>query len=279
MPDLSVVWGGIDLNFDAGFQVDSVTGWDDLPEITSYDQPRARGHGDHTGDQFARSRIVTASGNILSQDALKAVTLALLTASTVTSTVSDLTITTFGRTLTSGARLIQRSLPVVAGYGSGYAPFALQWKCPDPLRYDVAQTAGPIGLPTPGGGLTYPLAYPLDYGAAAIPGLLTLSNTGTADTSVLFTVTGPLPSGFEVSSMDGQRLTYPDALFAGEVLTLDTASGAVLLGGTADRRNSLTVADWMQVPAGGSLTVRFTSLGGAYDPAATLTATIRPAYW
>jgi hypothetical protein len=63
------------------------------------------------------------------------------------------------------------------------------------------------------------------------------------------------------------------------VLTLDTASGSVLLGGTADRRASLTNADWMQVPAGGSLTVSFASLGGAYDAAASLSATTRPAYW
>lgn len=279
MTDTAITWRGITIGGGGNYHVEEITGWDDLPDITSYDQPSARGHGDHPGDQFARARIVTASGTIASPAARDALALALSAVSPVSSTVEDMTVQTFGRVLTAGARLIRRSLPVGENYAAGVVPFALQWKCTDPLRYDVPQTAGPIGLPTSGGGLVYPLTYPLDYGTSSTPGMLTLANDGTADTSVLFTVSGPLPSGFEISSGDGQRLTYLDPLFAGDVLTLDTATGAVLLGGTADRRASLTNADWMQVPAGGTLSVRFSSLGGAYDPAATLTATSRPAYW
>jgi len=277
--DTAITWRGLTIGGGGNYHVEELTGWDDLPDITSYDQPQARGHGDHTGDQFARSRIVTASGTIASPAARDALALALSAASPVTSALDDLTVQTFGRVLTSSARVIRRSLPVNVDYAAGVVPFALQWKCPDPLRYGPAQTAGPIGLPTPGGGLAYPLAYPLDYGTAGTLGMASLTNVGTADTSVLFTVTGALSSGFEISSADGQRLTYPAPLFSGDVLTLDTATGAVLLGGTADRRNSLTVADWMQVPAGGSLSVRFSSLGGAFDASATLTAMIRPAYW
>lgn len=279
MTDTAITWRGLTIGGGGDFHVDELTGWDDLPDITSYDQPQARGHGDHTGDQFARARIITASGTIASPAARNTLALALSAGSPVSSTLEDLSVETFGRVLTSSARLVRRSLPIGENYAAGVVPFALQWKCPDPLRYGPLQSAGPVGLPVSGGGLAYPLAYPLDYGTAATPGLLSLTNVGTADTSVLFTVTGALPSGFEISSASGKRLTYPDPLFSGDVLTLDTATGAVLLGGTADRRASLTVADWMQVPAGGSITVRFSSLGGAFDAAATLTASMRPAYW
>jgi len=278
--DLDVVWGGINLNAGSGFNVESVTGWDDLPEITSYDQPRARGHGDHVGDQFARSRIVTASGSILSSAARDALSLSLLAASTVTSDVADLTITTFGRTLSAGARLIQRSLPIVAGYGSGYAPFALQWKCPDPLRYGPAQPPVSTGLPTSSGGVVYPLVYPLTYGTAGSPGRMTLTNNGTAAASIVAQITGGLPSGFEISTSDGQRIRYEFAVSAGETLDLDTGEGTLITGGTADRRGYLTVSDWIQVPPLSSLTLQFTSLGGAYDPAATLTVpAFRSASW
>ena len=47
----------------------------------------------------------------------------------------------------------------------------------------------------------------------------------------------------------------------------------------ASRRGSLTSADWMLIPAGGSRTIQFTSLGGVYDPAAQLTATVAEANW
>ena len=277
MADLDVIWAGINLH--DYMKIEELTGWDDLPDITSYDQSRSRGHGDHVGDQFARSRIVTASGSILSSAARDALALALMGVSPVSSTVTNLAATTFGRTLSTGARLIARSLPVKEDYAAGVVPVALQWRCPDPLRYGPSQTAGPIGLPTSGGGIVYPLTYGITYGTQGVVGHLTLTNPGTADTSVVFTVTGSLPSGFSITSSDGQLLTYPEPLAAGEVLTLDTATGFVLLGGTSDRRSNLTNADWMQVPAGGSLTVSFASLGGTYDPAATLTATTRPAYW
>jgi hypothetical protein len=279
MTDTQVTWRGITIGGGGDYHVEEITGWDDLPDVTSYDQPRSRGHGDHTGDQFLRARIVTASGTIASPGARNDLALALTAASPLSSAEEDLTVETFGRVLTASARLIRRSLPIDENYAAGVVPFALQWKCNDPLRYGPTVSAGPVGLPTSGGGIVYPIVYPLDYGPSSLPGLLTLTNDGTAETSVQFTVTGALPSGFEISSADGQRLTYPEPLYAGDVLTLDTATGFVLLNGTADRRSNLTVADWMQIPPGGSLTLRFSSMGGAYDPAASLTASTRPAYW
>jgi hypothetical protein len=55
----------------------------------------------------------------------------------------------------------------------------------------------------------------------------------------------------------------------GETLTIDTGEGTIVAEGTADRRGNLTVADWIQVPPLSTITLQFTSLGGAYDPAAT----------
>lgn len=280
MADTQVTWRGLTFGTDRGvgdYHVEEINGWDDLPEITSYDQARARGHGDHMGDQFARARIVTVSGNISSLRARDSLALALMNASPVGSALEDLTVQTFGRVLTAGARLVRRSLPVGDLYAAGYIPFALQFRCPDPLRYGTPVVAG-TPLPSSGGGLTYPLTYPLTYGAAGDSGQLTVSNPGTAPASITFTATGPLPGGFELSA-GGMRLTYPVAVPDGQPVTIDTGTGSVTVeGGTADRRGNLTVADWMQVPPGGSLTVQFTSLG-AYDADALLSATVRPAYW
>jgi hypothetical protein len=274
--DTQVTWHGLTLG--AGdYHVEAITGWDELADLKDLSQPRARSHGDHVGDLFSQARIVTATGSIASPTARDALAQAVLAASPVSSAVEDLTIETFGQQLTAGARLIRRSLPVGDDYPAGKVPFALQWRCPDPLRYGPSRFDS-TGLPTAGGGLTYPLVYPIDYGVAGDAGSITLTNEGTADATIQFTVTGSLPAGFEISSL-GQRITYPLAVPAGQVITVDTATGSVLVEGTSDRRADLTSADWLVIPPGTSLRVQFTSLGGAYDPAATLAARWRPAYW
>jgi hypothetical protein len=181
MTDTLVTWNGFTIGGGGDFHVEEITGWDDLPDFTSYDTPRSRGHGDHAGSQFIRARIVTVSGSIANRAARDALAQALISASPVeTDAVDDLTIETFGQSLTAGARLIRRSLPVGENYAAGAVPFALQWKCPDPLRYGPVQAAASTGLPTSGGGVVYPLVYPLTYGAAGTPGQLTLTNDGTA---------------------------------------------------------------------------------------------------
>lgn len=279
MSDTEITWRGLTLGGDTGYIVSEVSGWDDLPDLNTYDQPRSRGHGDHVGDQFAHARIVTVHGKIADVSSRNDMARALQAVTTVSSAIEDLTVDFLGRQLTAGARVIQRSLAIGMNYSVGEIPFALQWKCPDPLRYGAARAAVSTGLPSSGGGLDYPLTYPLTYGTAGDPGVLTLTNDGSADAPIVATVSGPLPSGFEVSS-GGQRLRYELPVAAGETITFDTGEGTVVTQGTADRRGFLTVADWIQVPAGSSITLQFSSLGGAYDPAAVLTVpAFRSASW
>jgi hypothetical protein len=277
MEDLQITWRGLVLGGDTDIDVHKITGWDDLDDPRSYDQPRARGHGDHPGDLYGQARIVTVTGEIASRTSRDALAADILAASPLSSTVEDLMITTFGRTLAAGARLIRRHLPVEEDYASGKVPFALAWRCPDPLRYGQLRTA-PTGLPTAGGGLSYPIGDLYDYGPLGATGQITLPNEGTAPAPIVFEVTGSLPEGFEISAAGG-RLRYPAAVPAGQVIVFDTADGTVLVEGTADRRGELTAADWLQIPPGTALTVQFTSLGGAYDPNARLVAAAAPAYW
>jgi Phage tail protein len=272
--DTEITWRGLTLGGDSPYVVQSVSGWDDLPEVRSLSAARARGHGEHVGDQFGGARIVTVEGKVAG-GARDELVRALQDAAPVSSDLEPLTVNMFGRHLTAGARVVRRALTVGLTYGVGETPFALQWRCPDPLRYGPARTAS-TGLPTSGTGLAYPLTYPLDYGTLGNPGQITLANEGTADAPVVFDVTGPL-GGFEISA-GGRRITYPTAVPAGQTVTVDTGAGTVVVEGTSSRRAHLTAADWLHVPAGTALTVQFTSLGGT-DPAATLTARWSAAYW
>lgn len=274
----SATWRGLTIGGDGGaHRIQRIQGWEDLPGVRDMDVERPRAHGDFPGEQWAAGRAVTIEG-VSVGDNLDALLLELQAATSLLSaTMSDLTITSHGRTLTATGAVVRRQMPEDVKNGQRAFPWALQWQCPDPLRYAAAVTVS-TGLPAAGGGLVYPLTDPLDYGTPGETGQRTLINGGTADAPLLFVVTGPLPSGFEISAA-GQRITYPVAVPAGQVITIDTAAGALLVEGTSDRRSDLTSADWLVVPAGSTLTVQFTSLGGAYDPAATLTATVKAAVW
>jgi hypothetical protein len=277
LSDTEVVWRDLTLGGDGPYVIQSITGWDDLPDITSLDEPRARGHGDHMGSLYSRARIVTVEGKVADLEARDALLRALDASSPVESTPRSLTVDLFGRRLTAGARIVRRTVGVGLNYSVGEVPFAIQWRCPDPLRYGPTRQVT-TGLPTGGTGLAYPLAYPLDYGTVGDAGQVTLDNEGTADAPIRFTVSGGLPNGFEISAA-GARLTYPYAVPAGQSITVDTADGTVLADGTADRRGNLTWADWLTIPPGRSLTVQFTSLGGEFDPGAQLAAEWAPTYW
>jgi hypothetical protein len=271
--DLEIAWKGITLGGDnSSYLVTDMTGWDELPGLTDLSTARVRGHGDYLGDQFSQSRTVTVTGTIVDDPSVRnALATALQDATLVTSALDTLTITVFGRQLSADARITRRSVTAGPMYGVGVVPFALQWKCPDPLRYGPPQPSVSTGLPTSGGGLVYPLVYPLSYGAAGTPGQVTLTNTGTAPAPFVATVTGSLPNGFQVSSGTGQRIRYETTVPSGETLTIDTGEGTIVAQGTADRRGNLTIADWIQVPPLSSITLQFSSLGGSYDPTAMLT--------
>lgn len=281
MADLEVVWKGITLGGQGSYVISEMTGWDEMPGLNDLSAPRVRGHGEHLGDQFSQARTVTVAGTIVDDSGLRDVlATALQDAAIVTSDLDTLTVTVFGRRLTAAARVIRRTVSAGATYGVGAVPFALQFKCPDPLRYDAAQPPVSAVLPVSSGGMAFPMAFPMDFGSSGALGQITLFNNGTAPAPIFLTVTGSLPSGFEVSTTDGQRLRYEFPVASGETLTLDTGEGTLVTGGGADRRPYLTWADWIQVQPASSVTLQFSSLGGTADPAATLTVpAFRSAWW
>lgn len=282
MNPTSAAWRGLTLGAGTEFRLREVEGWEELPGPRYDKQPRARGHGVHPSRVWADERVVTLTGYCWT-DTQRDALLEQLQAGLVFGgeDLEPLTITVAGRTLTCSAQILAARAVLARGeWGLGRFGWVAQWRCPDPIRYGTPGPSLSTGLPTAGGGLTYPLAYPLDYGAAGVTGQVTVVNGGTAPAPIAFRVTGGLPSGFEVSADTGGRLVYVEAVPAGQTLHADTGAGTLLAEGTSERRGNLTVADWPQVPAKGSLTLQFTSLGGAYDPAASLTVPEpRAAYW
>lgn len=281
----SVQWRDLALGSAPGDRIVSIEGWEGGLPPTRYDKTnRARAHGSHPSPVWSDERTVTVTGTSSAPGQRDALLIAMQNSMALAEDEEPLAITLAGRTLTASAQLLRFAPAVAHGtWNFDLLGWVAMWRCTDPLRYGPTQTAS-TGLPTSGGGLTYPLAYPLTYGAPGNPGQMTLSNAGNADAPIVFTVSGGastgLAGGFELSAA-GQRITYPTGIAAGETVTIDTAQGTVLSQGTGDRRGQLTNADWLTVPTardGGTLTVQFVSLGGS-DAAANVTAQWGDTWW
>lgn len=156
--------------------------------------------------------------------------------------------------------------------------WSLTFYAPDPRRYGTTVNRQ-VGLRTPAGGLAYPLAYPLDYGAIPTGGRVTFVNSGTASTEPIITVTGPFASGFEITYAEtGRRLRYEATV--GSDLVIDCGAGTVTAQGQ-ERAMYLTVREWFSVPAGATATFALATLGGetaATAPTAGMTVATAPAY-
>lgn len=158
-----------------------------------------------------------------------------------------------------------------------------QFFAPDPRRYGVPQSLS-TGMPVDLGGLQYPLYTDgqgadvgfLDYGEFGSEGRLTVANGGTTDTWPRFTVTGPAPQGFSLTeATTGRLLLFVGPIADGETLTLDAASGEVVLDDAVSRSSELIRREWTSVPAQGSLTFLFNAPAG--DP--TVTVEWTEAWW
>lgn len=287
----TVVWRGLTLSSAAGepFGVRSVQGWDELPGSRIDSASRPQGHGRFDADVWADERIVTVGGQILSQDrdALLQQLASVMTWPSQASAAEELTITRAGRTLTAFARLSAFRTPTDLDWAVGLVPFAIEWRCPDPLRYGALVSAV-TGFPVRSGGLRFPLysdgagedVGALYYGeSSGSTGRALLANEGTADTWPQFVITGPVDSsGFEIVTVGtGARLRFSASVPAGSQLVLDAATGSAVIDGTADRGGRLTWRDWAPIPAGGSSEFAFVPLGATSE--ATLTVTARPAFW
>jgi hypothetical protein len=183
--------------------------------------------------------------------------------------------------LAVGVQCVNRSIPVAVGafeFGLSESA-ALQFYAPDPRMY--GQTlALTTGLRTAGTGLAFPMGSPLDFGMLGSGGSVSFTNTGTAPTEPIFTISGALSAGFQITWVEtGQHLTY--SFPVGSDLVIDCGAGTASTQGQ-DRSVYLTQRDWFSVPAGATGTFQIAALGGetgSTNPAFTFTAQVAPAYF
>lgn len=283
----TVEWRGLTLSSDQSspFGVRKLSGWDELPSMRVDASTRPQAHGRFDTPVWADERIVTLEGQILSQD--RDALLAELSAGLVPGGMraEELVVTRGGRTLSARARLTAFVTPTDTDWAFGLVPFAIEWRCRDPLRYgDPTSTQTPF--PTLRGGLEYDLYTDgtvdtgfLEYGEASDTGRIVIENPGTADTWPVFQVDGPVDSaGFDIAVVGtDKRIRFSGPVSDGSALVIDSAAGTAVIDGSADRGGLVTFRDWFPVPAGGSVELAFIPLGS--NLGAELTVVTRPAWW
>lgn len=145
-----------------------------------------------------------------------------------------------------------------------YATFSVPLLATDPVKYSVPRNLV-TGLPSSGGGLTYPLVGAggaLDYGVNGDLGRVTVSNAGDARVWPTVTVSGELGSGFFYQRLDtGEVVRYDRVVPLGSTVTVDHRTGEVLVDNDSDGSTYLTRFDFFSAGPGESFDVQFNSIG------------------
>lgn len=253
---------------DTPYDIAEAEGLDELPDLRDDDEDRPGQHGQDSGPDLASGRTVELTLEVMgTPDVPYTTALADLRRATVPDEDGQ-TVPLWFRlpglpVLRLDVKPRRRRIPTNTEYEMGFAEADLQLRSPRPFAVGSERTASTGLVSSGGGGLAYPLAYPLEYGDAGSSGRVVLANAGTAPSWQTYTVWGPFDeTGFEILDLStGRRLVYSAAVDEGSWVVIDTATGRVLEQGTASRRFNLTRAQWAPIRPAQSAAVQISALG------------------
>lgn len=266
--------------------VEKTDGWDNAPGDRLVQAARPNAHGVYDAPSYLDPRLITLEGTVVAPDRAAADDAAEAFAAVLTGGVTEpLTVTTPVRAYT--LRVKRGGKPAVQRVSAVAWAYQLLLLAPDPRKYATAVST-PMGLPAdPVIGLDFSPAgmagadftaggyAGLDFGVPASLGRITISNTGTAATGVVFTLTGPLTGPVTITNQTtGQRLVYGGTVGTNDVLVIDTGRKSVRLNGVS---RSLSAAQWWEIPRGSSVDVAWTH-SAVSNPTAQLVATVASAW-
>ncbi|WP_086852422.1 hypothetical protein [Amycolatopsis kentuckyensis] len=266
--DGQIQWRGLLLGANSVYRLTNLEGWLDLPDMRDGDVAFDSYHGSQPGQLLSERRTVTLSFTISADPAGFAAAQKALRAATAPDenpAEEPLVVQWDGVKAMVNARCVRRSVPVPRSSGTGYTQGAIQWRATNPRVLHLPQiVTSPVTPPVAGGGgLNYPLVYPLVYGSAQSGGELVLENQGNAPAQPVWRITGA-SLGPVITAVDtGQQLAFDPAyqLPGGKKLLLTHENRSVLLDDGVSRSNQLVTRQWFTLPVG-TTRVRFTSADG-----------------
>ncbi|WP_345174760.1 phage distal tail protein [Streptomyces lavendulae] len=262
-----------------------ITGWEELPSLDSGSVARSDAHGEFPGLLLAQARTIGLDGLIVRapRERIGAVVGALNAATAPR--VDELPLVAWlddRGPLLAYARAVRRIIPAGPGYRLGtITGGAVEFVASDPRRYELDEQVVAASLPAPEPGLRWPLTWPLNFGLPGSTGALVAVNAGDAESHPVVEFRGPVTTPALINITTGDVLEYDIPLVVGDVLTIDTHAGTVLLNGGASRlyaATSRSVPERSFVLTPGTTNFLFRA-GLDSGPAATATVRYRSAYW
>lgn len=137
------------------------------------------------------------------------------------------------------------------------ASFRLELYAPDPHLYGEERTITLGATSDAGGGLAYPLAYPLNYNAVNVqPFVPIVTNNGNSAAWPTFKVTGDYYSGFILTDGRDKQVIYNGMVSQTSPVTIDMAKGTASQNGI-DKTVLLSRREWFNVPANSTIVPQF----------------------
>jgi hypothetical protein len=128
----------------------------------------------------------------------------------------------------------------------------------DPRLYDATESAVVLGL-EPGGGMVFPLEFPLSFGSGSDTDG-SVENAGNAETQWTAVIAGPVVSPRLTLGSTGQYVAINGTVPEGSTLVISSANHSILLDGSPRNWLTLTSRWWSLAP--GVNTVRFRAASG-----------------
>lgn len=203
----------------------------DLPNIRNGDSSRPRTRGQYVGLDIMDFRDITLTldvGPPFSSFSTLQGALSALRAVTNTQGTTEyplwVQMPNLGLLVTM-CRCRKRNIPVdiVFSNGSMAQNVSLQFHSTDPYFYASPTLDPTAGLPGPAGGFSFPLTFPLTFGAGVSPNTVTAVNTGDAPCYPQLVISGTCtsPSVTNLSMPGVPSLAFDIELFAGDELVID----------------------------------------------------------
>lgn len=266
--DWTLTWNGMTVGGSSNpYELVSITGLHEAPEVLTSDQNRARQHGQWAGTDLLGGRTIQAQIDIhgvhpssVWQSFSQAVVPGQPSESVLEFQIPGVA---GGTTARVGARVRRIALPIERNYSLGLSNASVEWHCTDPRIYSSTETTLSTTQATSSGGLVMPAAAPLVFGGTASGGQIVATNGGEFPAPWTATIAGPVTTPRIENITTGQTITFNGTVADGQTLVISSLNRTVLLNGTASRYSWLTAgSSWFDLPAGSS-TVRFAGASGS----------------
>nr|UWD63367.1 MAG: tail protein [Bacteriophage sp.] len=175
------------------------------------------------------------------------------------------------------------SAPLIKWDGVNILRFSLGLTALSPYLYGLDSVSDVSGLPSSSGGMLFPYHFEEAGGSLSswlwsenvVSGNVALNNVGTAPSSVMIRVDGPVVNPQVLHVGSGHVIAFDMALGTGHYVTVNGVTHEILVDGTDPARGRVTRREWSQAEPGMNV---WGFNASEYSPTARMTVSFYPAY-